>query len=361
MITRTFIITIEIFISLFWQRIFAQYDADSSWVATTVTIAAVGDIMMGTTFPEHKNYLPPDNGRHLFVDVKSHLKSADIAFCNLEGPLVDFGKLAKNCKDTTKCYAFRTPARFIRNLVDAGFNLASLANNHSRDFGEVGRDTTMMLLDSVGIAHSGRLGDIASLRIRDLNVGMIAFNTYDGSYNLLEREEAKGTVAELSRIHDILIVSFHGGAEGASALNVPDSCEIYYGEERGHLREFTHAMIDAGADLILGHGPHVPRGMEIYKNRLIAYSLGNFCTYERFNLSGPNGLTYILKAELERDGSIRRSKIISCYQRDPGIPKVDPAQRAAKLIHSLSKQDFGANGVRVGVDGELKILAQMEP
>ena len=96
---------------------------------------------------------------------------------------------------------------------------------------------------------------------------------------LLDYELAERTVAEFAEIHDVVIVSFHGGAEGATVMHVPFTEEEYYGEPRGDVALFAHRMVDAGADLIVGHGPHVVRGIERYKDRLIAYSLGNFATF----------------------------------------------------------------------------------
>lgn len=325
-----------------------------------ITIAAVGDVMMGTSFPPDSSctppdttrYLPPDGGKYLFNAVKNELKSADITFCNLEGGLLDGGIPRKECSNPQHCYLFRTPTAYVNNLVAAGFNLVSLANNHSRDFFG-GIDTTMSVLDRVGIAHSGKLGDIAVMKKRDLTVAMIAFAPYDGLYDLLDPQFAAWRIAKLNRQYDIVIVSFHGGGEGSKHIHVPDSMEVYFGEERGHLRQFTHQMIEAGADLLLGHGPHVPRGIEIYQNRLIAYSLGNFCTYERFNLKGYNGLTFILKVSLNRRGEFQGGQVIPCKQIDPGIPLPDPEKKVIQLLRWLSKKDFPQTAAQIDPQGHI--------
>ena len=94
----------------------------------------------------------------------------------------------------------------------------------------------------------------------------------------------KKTIAYLDSLVDIVIVSFHGGAEGSEYTNITKKTEIFLGENRGNPYEFSRVAIDAGADVIFGHGPHVTRSMDIYKNRFIAYSLGNFATYARMSL-----------------------------------------------------------------------------
>ncbi len=318
---------------LFGQPVPVQPDSN-------LTIMAVGDVMMGTAYPDNGIYLPPHHGKQLFAAVADTLKSADLTFCNLEGPLVDGGTPAKECKNPANCYIFRTPTRYIQNLVAAGFDLASVANNHARDFGMAGFQSTARVLDSVGIAHSGKIGDVASLKVKNKKIAMIAFAPYDGLNDLLNLTRAEGRIRLLKQEFDLVIVSFHGGAEGGRYLHVPDSMEVYFGEKRGYLRQFAHRVIDAGADLVLGHGPHVPRALEIYKKRLIAYSLGNFCTYGKFNLKGSNGLTYILAVNLKSDGQFQSGQIIPGLQIEPGIPKIDPTGQVIQLIKRLSNADF---------------------
>ena len=324
---------------------------------SNVVIAAVGDVMMGTAFPGPQ-YLPHDDGRTLFAAVTESLRQADIAFFNMEGIFADDGEPAKKCRDPKKCYVFRTPSHYIQNLTAAGFDFASLANNHCRDFGMPALKNTMAIMDSVGIQFSGPKGFFARKTVGQTSVAMLAFAPYEGPlYNFLNLSDAKKRVAALKMVYDIVLVSFHGGAEGARFTHVPDSTEVFYGENRGNLREFAHEMIEAGADLVLGHGPHVPRAMEIYQNRLIAYSLGNFLTWGRFNLSGPNGLTYILQTELSPTGAFLAGKIIACRQKPPGILSLDPEGRVIPLLNSLAKSDFPQTGVFIEADGTIRLPA----
>ena len=165
-----------------------------------------------------------------------------------------------------------------------------LANNHAMDFGLEGRASSRQVLDAMQIAHTGEVGDIARLTVKGRKVAIIAFATYPGAYNLLDLEESLQTIRAAKAESDLVIVGFHGGAEGATHQHVLEGDETFLGEDRGDLRRFTHAAIDAGADLVLGSGPHVVRAMEIYQGKLIAYSLGNFATYGPFNLNAENGL-----------------------------------------------------------------------
>jgi poly-gamma-glutamate capsule biosynthesis protein CapA/YwtB (metallophosphatase superfamily) len=316
-----------------------------------ITVAAVGDIMMGSDFPSP--ILPADEGKHLFAEVKEHLE-ADVVFGNLEGPLCEGGYTGKNTR-SGRSYAFRTPPKFGRNLLDAGFTCMSLANNHARDFGSMGVNSTMEVLDSLGIEHSGPVGDIAGLTVKELDIGLIAFSTYGSSYNILNESRAYGAIRSLSDSFDILIVSFHAGTEGTKALHTSNTFEYLYGEPRGNVIEFAHRAIDHGADLVLGHGPHVPRGMELYKERLIAYSLGNFVAYGRFSLKGATGKSLILRATLNEDGSFVNGKIIPIDIKRPGIPHVDPEHYTIDLIQNLSNEDFKENAPVIDEEGNITI------
>jgi hypothetical protein len=203
------------------------------------------------------------------------------------------------------------------------------------------------------IAHSGEIGDIARLTVKGLKVEVIAFATYPGAYNLLDLEEALQTIRTARAEAQLVIVSFHGGAEGATHQHVLAGDETFLGEDRGDLRRFAHAAIDAGAQLVLGSGPHVVRAMEVYHGKLIAYSLGNFATYGPFNLNGENGLSLVLEAHLSPDGSFVRGQIHPVRQEKPGGPKLDPAMRIIPILRALSTADFRQDAIVVGPRGEL--------
>ncbi len=209
-------------------------EAQPDYAAMRVTIAGVGDMMLGTDFPE--NHLPDDDGRSFLSAVTPILQSADIAFGNLEGVMMDGGEPAKKCNNPKACYMFRTPPRYAKHLQAAGFDVMSLANNHSRDFGEAGRDASMAALDAVGILHSGREGTVASWEQDELRYALLAFSPTVNSWPLLEIDVAVAAVNELSLTHDIIIISFHGGAEGFDgAERLGFGMEYAYDEPRGNV------------------------------------------------------------------------------------------------------------------------------
>ena len=319
--------------------------------AGEITIAAVGDMMLGTDYPE--NHLPDDDGVAFLLDVTPVLSAADLTFGNLEGVLQDGGVPRKVCKNPAACFLFRSPSRYAARFVSAGFDVLSLANNHSRDFGEAGRSATMRTLDEVGIAHSGRAGDFATLVVEGVRVAVLAFAVTQESNLMHDYDAAAEIVLNHAASHDIVIVSFHGGAEGNDVTRVPFAEEEYYGEPRGDVVYFARKMVDAGADLVLGHGPHVVRAMERYSDRLIAYSLGNFATYYGISVDGFNGIAPILQATLDVEGRFIVGQIYSTVQVRPGGPVLDGDHQALHLIRDLSRQDFGTPGIRFLDNGRM--------
>jgi hypothetical protein len=317
-------------------------------------ITGVGDIMLGTSFPSEK-YLPPhDNPFLLLESVSDTLSSSDITFGNLEGSFLNYGEAAKKCKDTTICYLFRMPEKYVSALTASGFDILSLANNHFGDFGLSGRNRTKKILDSVGIFYGGLLEHPWSIFKKDsLLYGFCAFAPNAGTVNINDINGAGEIVKMLSDTCDIVIVSFHGGAEGADFQNVPKSIEIFHGESRGDVYNFAHTMIDNGADVVFGHGPHVTRAIEVYQNRFISYSLGNFCTYGRFNLAGPNGIAPIVKITVDTTGKFLSGRIIPVSQDWQGGVKVDISRRVITRIRELMSADFPDSEIIVSDNGEI--------
>ncbi|WP_224240536.1 CapA family protein [Hyalangium gracile] len=315
-----------------------------------VRIRAVGDVMLGTTVPE--GHLPPEGPDGVLAGVRSLLEDADVTFVNLEGPLCDGGTTNK-CRSPKGCYAFRSPTAYGQALKDAGVDVASTANNHSGDFGEECRRQTEGTLDRLGITWSGPPGSVATVERNGLRIGMVAFHTSPACNHLNNLPVAKELVRSVAASHDLVIVSFHGGAEGAKALHVPHGKEKFMGEDRGDLRAFTHGVVDAGAHLVLGHGPHVARAMEFYKGRLIAYSMGNFATYGRFTLTGNQGLGMVLEVELDRAGRFLSGRILPTRQEGEGIPVPDPRNAVISLVRKLTAEDFPQTGAQIAEDGVL--------
>lgn len=344
-----------------------------------VQLAFVGDINLGTaTLPDG---VPPDSGRGLLDRARPSL-SGDLVVGNFEGVLADTGtsvkclvrltpkeqrrreRLRKRMKADTlppatrpNCYAFRTPTMLAPRLIEAGFTHMNLANNHANDLGPAGRESTEQILEGLGVRLYGPLGRITVDTIRRGDsltaVGLVGFTTYPYAYNLLDIERSAAVVDSMRPLVDLLLVTFHGGAEGVGALRTGEAAESLGREPRGDLRRWARAVIDAGADGVIGHGPHVLRGMEFYRDRLIAYSLGNFATYRGFNLTGPLGITGVLQLEFAGDRTLQAARLIPMKQLPRQGPAPDPDGTAIHLVRRLSAEDFGPTAAVVTESGEI--------
>ena len=315
-------------------------------------------MMIGTDYPQ--NHLPDDDGVSFLAHVTPTLAAADIAFGNLEGVLVDGGEPGKKCSNPSACYLFRSPTRYAEHYRDAGFDVLSLANNHARDFGEEGRTSSMEAIAAAGMHHTGRVDDFASFEQNGVKIAVLAYAVTKNSNMLLDYDLAFATVEEFAATHDIVVVSFHGGAEGVDTTHIPFAEEEYFGEPRGDVVWFARGVIDAGADLVVGHGPHVVRGMERYRERLIAYSLGNFATYYGISVAGIKGIAPVLTATLDGEGKFIEGNIVSTIQLRPDGPSIDPEHRALNLIRGLSVEDFGEPGLTFLPDGRIVPAARPE-
>ncbi len=324
-------------------------------------IIAVGDTMMGSDYPtpvlEPRLNATADAATIIGKELASLIKSGDIIFANYEGTIHELTGPAKRCNDPRLCYVFRSPPFHAEVLKRLGFNLVSLANNHSGDFSEPGRIATFEAFRRNGIVAAGPDRDgmrSAVLRLRDgTRVGFAAFGHNPGLLWLTDIKRAQEVVRELRRTSDIVLISVHAGAEGAKAMRVTRASENFVGENRGNVWQFAHAVVDAGADIVIGHGPHVPRAVEFYRGKFIAYSLGNFWTYGRFNLRSPANLAPVIDIEVGKKGAIQAVRIHSAIQDMPGVPRIDPERAAARLVARLTAEDFPESGLTFLPDGRI--------
>jgi poly-gamma-glutamate capsule biosynthesis protein CapA/YwtB (metallophosphatase superfamily) len=316
----------------------------------TITIIGVGDIMLGTSYPA--GFLPPNDGRNLLTPLEKILQDATITFGNHEGTLFDGKGTPKQCVNPALCYAFKSPERYAQYLKQAGFDLMSVANNHSGDFGPEARERTMEVLDLAGIPNSGtKVRPYVVLEKNKIKYGLASFAPNNGTQSINNYTEAKRIVSYLDSICDIVIVSFHGGAEGKTKQHVPRKNEIFLGENRGDVYKFSRIVIDAGADVVFGHGPHVTRAIDLYKDRFIIYSLGNFATYGRFNLDGAAGISPIIKVFVDKDGKFLKGEIIATKQIGEGEPVLDESRAVIEKIKQLTREDIPEARLIIGDDG----------
>ncbi len=316
----------------------------------TITIKAVGDIIPGTNFPNYR--LPRFRDQLLPKSVRNHLQGSDILFGNFESSLTNYPYTTKDIS-RGQIFAFRSPPAYAQLFSQVGFNVFNMANNHAMDFGLVGFKDTKKNLEAVGIATLGHKNQILYLKANNIPVGMIGFSPYEMYNSIHNLAAAEKLVAEAKNNANIVIVSMHAGAEGTQALHVKNETEFFYGENRGNSIKFARKMIDAGADLVLGHGPHVPRAMEIYKNKMIAYSLGNFLGYRTLSTNAQAGDSLILEVQLNSVGSLVSSKIIPIRMDRQGIPQVDRHFQTVKLMRYLNNQAFPKNPVKINNKGEI--------
>lgn len=320
----------------------------------TLNIVAVGDIMIGSAYPS-KSYLPKDDGKESFSEVKDFLKG-DVVFGNLEGVLLNSGDSYKCVdKEPNLCYAFRMPERYAKTIREAGFNLLSTANNHTGDFGKLGRENTAKVLEENGFHFAGaKETPFDIFEINSVKYGFCAFAPNKNMMALNNISEAKKLVEKLKKETNIVIVSFHGGAEGSEYTRVPKTAEIFYGENRGNVHHFAHSVIDAGADIVLGHGPHITRAAELYKGKFIAYSLGNFNTYGKFSLIGKKGIAPLLDIKLDKNGNFLYANVISTKQTKTNGLQLDEKQQAFGEMKRLTKLDFPDTELDFEEEGKIK-------
>jgi len=313
----------------------------------SVEVSAVGDVIMGAT-PQ----LPPDEGRHVFDAVADRL-TADVVLANLDQALTDIATSTKCGATSSGCFAFRTPPSYAQRLREAGFTVVNLANNHSHDFGDAGLRDSQAALTAAGLRYTGLPGQVTRHDVGSLRVAILGFAPYGWAQSLLDVPAAQRLVGQAAEQADVVLVTIHAGAEGADQTHVRPGSEVFLGEDRGDAMAFSRAVIDAGADAVLGAGPHVLRGMEWYRGRLIAYSLGNFTGYRTLSTDGPVGIGGILTLRLAADGTWDSGRLVGTVMVDPGLAQVDPGQQALGVVRDLSRADFGECGVDISAAGEL--------
>jgi hypothetical protein len=308
----------------------------------SVTIAWVGDMSLSSDLG-----LPSPAGAGPFAAVRRQLAGADLTLGNLEGTLGSGGrsKCGKHAKD---CFAFRAPARYAALYARAGFDVLNVANNHAADYGPAGEARTLAALYRAGVRAAGTPGHVELRAARGVRVALLGFAPYPWAPSLRDIPGAAALVRRADRAADVVVVMMHAGAEGAGEVHTPRGAERAFGEHRGDARRFAHAAVDAGADLVLGSGPHVVRGVERYRRRLVAYSLGNFLGFHTFKRGGVLSLSGILRVRLAGTGALRDARWLSVRLVGPGTPEPDPTDASAKLVSRVSRADFGAGAMTVG-------------
>jgi hypothetical protein len=311
-------------------------DAGARAAERPISLVWGGDTTLGSSYGQ-----PPGRGWPQLAAVADVLRGADLAAVNLEGTLATGGASKCGAAPGPNCFAFRAPPANAATLARAGVDVVNTANNHAFDFGPAGWQSTRSALARSGVAATGSPGEVRVLERRGTRIAFAGFSTYRWSAPMSDPGEVRRLVRLAARRARIVVVFMHAGAEGSGKTHVPYGREHAFGEDRGDSRAFARTAIDAGADLVLGSGPHVLRGVQLYKHRLIAYSLGNLAGWHNFNTSGTSALSALLRVELARDGAIRGGTVLSLQLDGVGVPRPDPGQAAAEMMRRLSDGDFG--------------------
>lgn len=308
----------------------------------TVTLVAGGDVA-----------LAGEPNRALFAHIRRFLRSADLAVANLEGTLANGGSARCVADANAGCFIFRASPRWAATLRESGFTALNIANNHALDYGQDAQAETLAALRGEHLAFDGLPGQITYVRAGRMHVALVGCAPYRWAQDLLDLPGTAQLVRRASRRADIVVVYMHAGAEGSTADHVSGSAESYLGEPRGNPAEFAHAMIDAGADLVLASGPHVLRGVEWYKRRLIAYSLGNLASSHTLSSAGVLAQSALLRVTLDVHGRFVAGSLIPLRLDAWGTPAFDPGRASLGLIRALSRSDFAATAALIGGGGKL--------
>jgi poly-gamma-glutamate capsule biosynthesis protein CapA/YwtB (metallophosphatase superfamily) len=307
-----------------------------------ITIAWAGD-----TVPASREIGLPAHPWRLLAGVTPILARADLAVVNLEGVLTRRGR-AKCQPDGATCFVFRSPPAYARILRGAGIDAVNLANNHSLDFGRVGLADTRAALTRRGIGFTGTPGRILVRTVHGVRVAVIGFAPYPWASPLLRIRAAQALVRAAHRRAPVVLVAIHAGAEGVSAQHVTGREEIFLGEDRGNPRRFARAMIAAGATAVVGSGPHVLRGIEIYRHHPIVYSTGNFAGWHTFSLGPPRATSAIVELRVDALGRFIGGRVRPTRLVGGGNAAPDPAGAAIPLMRRLSHEDFGRSALLPG-------------
>jgi poly-gamma-glutamate synthesis protein (capsule biosynthesis protein) len=285
------------------------------------------------------DFIDNKGGPALFEQVKPCLEEAQLAFVNLECPISD-----KGVRNGVKEYTFRATTGLTEGLVSAGIDVVSLANNHVLDYGQTALLDTIQRLDDAGVAHAGAgkniaeaaapvimatpAGTVAVLAASEIVPGGFAATAQQPGTNAAvpNYEKLITAIKAAAKRTDFVIVSMHWGTE---YTNTPNAGQ----------RELAHEMIDAGADLIIGHHPHVIQGMEVYKDRLIAYSLGDF-VFDRHSRR-ETGEAFVLQVTLAHKGAPYVEVVPVYLDEATGVPSRATGEEADAILGRLAKLSSG--------------------
>ena len=332
------------------------------------TLCAGGDITLGTNLdPKWARYAAdtlktayglrphPDS---LATSLSPLFSGAQVVLVNVEGA-IGTGPAPQKCGPRSRnCFAFRQPtsaARALKHLADSTVAVVgNIANNHSRDAGDDGRDSTIAHLEAAGVLVTGNdtIATAVPLPSGD-TIGVLGFHTDSMTPDARDLAAVRRYVSRAVAQYGTVIVTMHLGAEGPTAQRTRNTVERFLKGNRGNPVGFANAAFAGGATLVVGHGPHVLRAAEWRDDRLVLYSLGNLLTYGPFKLREPTNRGAVACVTIDSARHVSAAELRPTMQKWPGVLEPDSTKRAWTLIDSLSALDFPRTGVGVDSLGRL--------
>jgi hypothetical protein len=335
-------------------------------------VCSGGDVTLGTNLDTawsrvatqklRTQFQRADDPTTLLAPLRPLVGDAELVLLNVESA-IGAGPTATKCGPrSTNCFAFRAPpasASALRALHGGGVVIGNIANNHARDAGSAGRDSTIAALRRAGVLVTGADSVATAVPTRGGDtIGVLGFYTSDSTPDARDTAAVRRLVARAAERYPVVIVTMHLGAEGPGAQRTRDAPERYLGIDRGNPVAFADAAVRGGAALIVGHGPHVLRAVE-WRERgaLIAYSLGNLLTYGPFRSREPLNRGAVLCTTIDTTGRVRSAELRSTVQLTPGVLERDASRRALTLIDSLGRLDFPGTSATIERSGRLRAAA----
>lgn len=324
----------------------AMHAPSANATTPTVTLSFVGDTILGNT-----PTLPGQPSSYLSPIVSDLRNGSDIVFGNLEGTFTTATSGKCGGRSTSTCFQYRNPPSLAKVFATAGYTVLNGANNHSYDFGAFGRRSTATAIHDAHMVYTGLPGQVTYLTRHGVRIAFVAFAPYSLTNNLLDLSKAASLIRTAHNHAGIVAVYMHAGAEGSAYAHVTGKEEHYAGEDRGNPRRFAHLAIDNGASVVVASGPHVLRGMEFYKRRLIAYSLGDFANHENFSAAGALSRSGILHVTLTSTGAYQSGQLISVRLTRGG--RAYPGGDSVSFVSALSHHDFGTAAAKLSGAGTI--------
>lgn len=274
--------------------------------------------------------------RRAFEDFMPHLAQADLVLGNLEGAITN-EKTPRKPFVPGRSYSFRFPVDTAAILKAANFHLISIANNHSNDYGANGFADTQKYLADEGIAHTGLNGSYEILQVKGMRIGIVALSHYPKYNNVNNLTATAELVSKVRAKSDLVVLYYQLGGEGEKAVLLTDSQEVFLGEQRGNARKFAAAMIDAGAGVLIGHGPHVIRAAECIKGVPVLHSVGNFVSSGGLSTRRLSSVSLLPELLFDSKAQFRAIRVIPVVFDAERLPGLDASGRAVHLINWLNR------------------------